>query len=227
MVALQGLLGQRSPFPWAFATPAAPALKGRREAALASVAGLLLAPPVASAEELEPLPPPTQKDVAQSATKIQKGVDWLYFEIKPALVEKSFSRAKSAVGSAGEGAFVSPLQTQLMFPLSQILSSNLDAEEDGWNTAFKDINTAIEDMKEKISASEFEDALVAWDRARASTNKILTNINERFDGKPPFRLLDDTYDAPERAALYTKAKKDSIKDRNAAGAGGAMLSLLR
>jgi len=183
--------------------------------------------PAVSSAELEPLPPPVVKDVQLSATKIQRGCDWFYFELKPALTAKSLPLARAAIGSASMGSFVSPLQKELMFPLQQIVSANLDSDDDGWTDAFRSTNTAIEDMKEHIGTSDFEQALAAFERARKNVNLILTNIDDRWEDKvKPFRVLDDSYES-DRASVYLREKKDMLNQRNAAGGAGAALSILR
>jgi hypothetical protein len=165
-----------------------------------------------------------------SAPKIQKGIDWLYFELKPALKAKSLSGCRSALGSASMGVFVSPLQTDLMFPIQQMVSTNLDAEEEGWGDAYRNTNKAIEEMKELVGASEFDEALTSFEKVRKNINFIVSDVNDRWEEKnKPFRLLDDGYDEgpTSREALYQKAKKDKMNERNAAGGAGAALSILR
>merc|ERR1719343_2006725 len=106
--------------------------------------------PAGALADSEPLPKPILKDVQRAAAKIQNGVDWLYFEVKPALKAQNLMQARSALGSAMQGSFVSPLETDLMFPLQQITSANLDSEEDGWLGAFRQVRAGIDDMKEHV-----------------------------------------------------------------------------
>mmetsp|Transcript_74698 Transcript_74698/g.147987 ORF Transcript_74698/g.147987 Transcript_74698/m.147987 type:complete len:252 (-) Transcript_74698:286-1041(-) len=204
-----------------FTTPTAPS---RREFIRVG----LLAPAVAApllgeagqpawAVEIEPLPPPVVKDVVKAAPKVQDGADWLFFEVKPALLEQNLEKARTGLGSPMMGSYVSPLETDLMIPLEQLISANVMAEEEGWIDAIREVRVAIDTMKEEIGAPEeggWAKAVTAWDKARAGANKIMTNINERSE-KPPFILLDAQYE--KRAQLWLKKKKDKIAFTNQMG----------
>jgi hypothetical protein len=206
-----------------FTTPAAPS---RREfMRLGLLAPVVIAPllgepgqPAWAAEkkvELEELPPPVLKDVVRAAPKVQDGADWLYFEVKPALVDQKLENARTALGSPMMGSYVSPLETDLMIPLEQMCSANVMAEEDGWLDAIRDMRIGIDTMKDNIGDDDgWPKALVAWDKARAAANKIMKNINDR-SGKEFFVLLDKDY--PQRAQRWLKKKKDKIAFTNAMG----------
>mmetsp|Transcript_23256 Transcript_23256/g.47101 ORF Transcript_23256/g.47101 Transcript_23256/m.47101 type:complete len:190 (+) Transcript_23256:233-802(+) len=176
--------------------------------------GSLLAPGSALAEE-DPLPPPVVKDVAKTAAKIQGGCDWMYFELKSALKDNDQARARKSVGSAMEGAYVSPVETELMIPLEQLLSANVNSEEDGWIGYLREARAGLDAMKESVSAGDYTAALESWDKARGGVNKMLVNINKRGE-QAYFVELDDQYEA-KRGRLYLKKKKDSINSRNQAG----------
>jgi len=200
----------------------APAPLGRRRAlqgaTLAPLVGLLM-PGRALAEE-EPLPPPVEKDVAKTAAKIQGGCDWLYFELKTALKENDADRARSSLGSALQGAYVSPLETDLLIPIEQLLSANLNSEEDGWISAVLEARAGIDEMKEGVGGGEFDTALKAWDKARAGVNRILVDINKRGQ-KAYFVELDADYDQ-KRARQYLKKKKEKLAFRNAVGSAALL-----
>jgi len=202
-----------------FTNPAAPS---RREFMRLG----LLAPAVATlflgqhgqpawAQELDPLPPPVLKDVVKAAPKVQYGADWLYFEVKPALLEQNLEKARTGLGSPMMGSYVSPLETELMIPLEQLISANIMAEEEGWLDAIREIRVGIDTMKEQIGDDDgWPKALKAWDKARAGANKIMKNINDRSE-KKFFVELDDKYE--KRAQMYLQMKKDKIAFTNAMG----------
>jgi len=209
----------------AFTTPAAPS---RRELIrLGLLAPAVVAPILGKAssaegkapvvEELEPLPPPVVKDVVKAAPKVQDGADWLYFDVKPALVDQNLEKARTALGSPMMGSYVSPLETDLMIPLEQLISANVMAEEEGWVKAIQEVRIGIDTMKEQIGAPDedgWPKALIAWEQARAGANKIMKNINDRSE-KKPFVLMDDQY--PNRAKSWLQKKKDKVAFTNAMG----------
>jgi len=175
----------------------------------------LLAPGAARADEPEPLPPPVAKDVVRAAPKIQDGADFLYFELKPALEAKDLLRARQTLGSALQGSHVSPIETDLMIPLEQLISANVEAEEDGWVSAIRQVRVAVDTMKDQVGSSNWKEALTAWDQARAGANIIMSNINARSE-KAYFVELDSSY--PEkRAQIHLQKTKDMLAFRNAAG----------
>mmetsp|Transcript_12547 Transcript_12547/g.29463 ORF Transcript_12547/g.29463 Transcript_12547/m.29463 type:complete len:223 (-) Transcript_12547:65-733(-) len=174
-----------------------------------------LAPMAARADSQEPLPPPVLKDVSRSAAKVQDGADWLYFNVKPALDREDLSACRESLGGSLVGAHVSPLETDLMMPLEQLISANVEAEEDGWVNALREVRVAIDQMKDLVGGNEWAQAKVSWDRARAGANKILSDINARGE-KQYFVELDDDYEA-KRYELYLRKKKDTITFRNQVG----------
>lgn len=189
----------------------------RRSAAAGAL--LLFAPAAAHADPNEELPPPVLKDVGKAAPKIQDGVDWLYFELKPALQAKNGEMARKAIGSPAEGAFVSPLESNLMLPLEQLISANVEAEEDGWIAAVRGMREGIDACQEKIGDSNFAAANDEWEKIRANCMTVLAQINTRGElsgaSKPYFVLPDANYE--DRAGEYLKKKKDMMFTRNAAG----------
>jgi hypothetical protein len=204
-----------------FLAPAPSAGPSRRSAAAGAL--LLFAPAVAHADPNEAalqteLPPPVLKDVIRAAPKIQDGVDWLYFELKPALDAKNAEYARKAIGSPAEGAFVSPLESNLMLPLEQLISANVEAEEDGWIAAVRGMREGIDNCQEKIGDGNFKDAAIEWEKIRSNCDIILTQMNKRGElsgMKPWFVQLDASYE--DRAGAYLQKKRDMMFTRNAAG----------
>mmetsp|Transcript_17432 Transcript_17432/g.31428 ORF Transcript_17432/g.31428 Transcript_17432/m.31428 type:complete len:236 (+) Transcript_17432:66-773(+) len=177
--------------------------------ALLSVAGL--APQSAVAKE--PLPPPVEKNVAMSAAKLLKGVDELYFDIRPAIKAKRFEDAQQFLGQ-GSGAYIAPIDNDLFFPLQQILDDNLDAEEDGWTDAMQKARAAFDQMKNQVNREEWKGALASWDVVRDNVGVLFADINARTS-KPYLEVPDDAYF--NREAAYRQAKRDAINYRNAVG----------
>lgn len=197
-----------------------PALLKRRDALKAPVVMLapladLLGAHRVLADAGDPLPPPVLKDVVRAAPKVQDGGDWLFFEVKPALEAKDIARARQSLGSVMQGSYVSPLETDLMIPLEQLISANVDAEEDGWTAAIRQVRVAIDSMKDHVGGSEWNEALENWEQARAAANKIVADINQRGE-KVYFVELDGSY-PQKRYDAYLQKKKDALAFRNAAG----------
>ncbi|CAE8664498.1 unnamed protein product, partial [Polarella glacialis] len=192
--------------------------RGRRAALLSSgaaVASLLQMPLRAYA--FEPLPPPVLQDIVRAAPKIQLGIDWFYFELGDALKNKDLEGTRKATGSAGMGAYVSPVTSEIVLPVNQICSSNLDAEEDGWNDNIRNFQFAIDAIKTEVYDQEWDKALANWKKAAGNVNFIMQNINDRAEdpSKPYFVLIDDAYDSRRKA--YRQAIVDKLNYRNAVG----------
>lgn len=193
---------------------------GRRAAA---VKALLLTPVLTCAtgggsvraDVGDPLPPPLLKDLQRAAPKIQQGADWMFFELKPALDREDLERARECLGSALRGAHVSPLETDMLLPMDQLLSANIDADEDGWTTAVRKIASSIEDIKNEVGSGEWQAARASWEDARANANKVMVDINSRAD-KEYFVALDKNYEE-NRYKIYLQKKKDDISERNNKG----------
>jgi len=197
-------------------------LPGSTPSREASRRSLLLTVPVGAAisgpnivlADDNPLPPPSEKAIAKDAAKIQESADFLFFEVKGALKSENKELIQRALGNAGQGAFISPLETGLMLPLEQIISTNVDAQEEGWVTQDRKFRDSFETMKQEADNDEWKKALKAWEGCRASLNVIFSDINARGE-KPYFVLLDEAYE--KRAGAYLQAKKDKLAVRNAVG----------
>mmetsp|Transcript_31329 Transcript_31329/g.73049 ORF Transcript_31329/g.73049 Transcript_31329/m.73049 type:complete len:249 (-) Transcript_31329:57-803(-) len=205
--------------PMAFSLPTtgatAGAKPGRRSVlqnfGIAAVQAAWLTPNPAGAGE--PLPPPVEKNVAMTAAKLAKGVDELYFDIRPAIKAKRFEDAQQFLGQSA-GAYIPPIDNDLFFPLQQILDDNLDAEEDGWTAAYQGARKAFDNMKTQVNKEEWKGALKSWDDIRSNVNTIFVDINDRCS-KPYLPVLDDAYF--DREDAYRQAKRDAINYRNAVG----------
>merc|ERR1712039_395966 len=147
--------------------------------------------------------------------KIQEGIDSLYFELKPALVKEDLPTARQYLGSAMMGSHVSPLQTNMLIPMENLLSSNLDAEEDGWTKAVRKISTDVDDMKDYVSTTDWKGARASWESARANALKVLTDMNKRAD-KAYFIAPDADYET-KRYDVWLQRRKDELAERNQKG----------
>ncbi|CAE8684632.1 unnamed protein product, partial [Polarella glacialis] len=98
-----------------------------------------------------------------------------------------------------------------------ICSSNLDAEEDGWNDNIRNFQFAIDAIKTEVYDQEWDKALANWKKAAGNVNFIMQNINDRAEdpSKPYFVLIDDAYDSRRKA--YRQAIVDKLNYRNAVG----------
>jgi len=198
----------------AFLPAPAPGVSRRTFAAEAAL--LLAAGPVAGARaDQEPFPAFFLKDLDKSSDKIEYGTDWLYFELKPALMKEDQFRCREVLGGAISGSHISPITQNLLLPMEQLISGNIDAQEDGWVDAMKQLRDNMEIMSENVGIQDWKAAKANWEEARAGANKILTNINNRAP-EPVFTLLDGEYDK-KRAKLYLKGKKDMLSFRNQRG----------
>lgn len=185
---------------------------GRRAAAEVFSAAILFS--ASAARAAEPLSEYLEKEVAMSAQNIQDGMDWLYFEIKPALDTNDVPKCKKSLGSGLYGAHISPIENLLVGPLEGLLGVNLDSDEDGWLAAVKQIRAGIDEMKEMVSSDNFPGAIEAWKSTRDGANAVLKNINER-SSKPYFTIMDENYDS--RIVAYNQAKTDMMFERNLKG----------
>lgn len=201
----------------------APAVEGSGRRALIlqpaaawAAAGLLaLAPEARAAAEKEPLPPPVVKDIKSYADKIQEGMDSLYFELKPALVKEDLFIARQYLGSAMTGSHISPLQTNMLIPMENLLSSNLDSEEDGWTKAVRKMSASVDDIKEYVGSADWKQARASWEDARANAFTVIVDMNERAD-KAYFTPPDADYEA-KRFNIWLQKRKDDIRERNNKG----------
>eukprot|EP00933_Yihiella_yeosuensis_P024074 TRINITY_DN18669_c5_g1_i1.p1 TRINITY_DN18669_c5_g1~~TRINITY_DN18669_c5_g1_i1.p1 ORF type:complete len:249 (-),score=66.71 TRINITY_DN18669_c5_g1_i1:176-922(-) len=185
---------------------------GRREQLSAVAASAALLFQKSASAELNPL---LEKDLKRDAPTIQAGLDWLNFELGDAIKNKNLPAARKTLGDAQQGAYVSPLETRIIIPITQLCSANLDAEEDGWYPAVKKMQEAIEDMRDQVGMSEWPQAQAAYDKLISLANFIMGDINKRGEAGPYFVLVDDNYG--ERRKAYLQQKKDDIAYRNMAG----------
>merc|ERR1712107_155895 len=146
---------------------------------------------------------------------IQEGIDSLYFELKPALVKEDIANARQYLGSAMMGSHVSPLQTKMLIPMENLLSSNLDAEEDGWTKAVRKISTDVDDVKEYISTTDWKGARASWESARVNTLKVIADMNARAD-QAYFVAPDESYE-DKRYSVWLQRRKDELAERNQKG----------
>lgn len=175
----------------------------------------LVVPGLAHAEVDNPLPPPVVKDLERAAPKIQGGIDWFYFELLPAIKKEDPSLCRKALGSGAEGAYVSPLDSEITFPMNQLASANVEADEDGWTNDIRDFQKACIDMSDAVGGNKWPEAMSGFKKAKEALNGIMGKINVRAEGPAPFVLIDDAYE--DRASAYLQKKKDMMAFRNQAG----------
>ncbi|CAE7545177.1 APC8 [Symbiodinium natans] len=72
--------------------------------------------------------------------------------------------SEKALGSGAEGAYVpgalfqSPLDSEITFPMNQLASANVEADEDGWTTDIRDFQKACIDMSDAVGANDWPQA---------------------------------------------------------------------
>lgn len=184
--------------------------KGRR-GILGAIAGAVLAPRWAWAEE-NPLPPPVVKDLERAAPKIQAGVDWFYFELLPGIEKEDLGQCRKALGSSAEGSYVSPLDSEITFPFNQLASANIEADEDGWTEDIRNFQKAVTAMSDSVGSNDWKTVKAEFKKGKDALNHIMSNINQRAEGAAPFQLMDDDY--PARQGAYVQGKKDMMRSRN-------------
>lgn len=158
--------------------------------------------------------PPLAKATKVYQKKLQDGVDWFYFELKPALVKQNGNDIRSCLGSSSSGAHISPFETEVQFPLDQIVSANPEADEDGWTGGLAQVNTAYTKLQSRVSDDDFKGALLAWNDIRDGIKVIFKGVNAVSEATvfvPP----GDEYE--ERFEIFLGAKKDKMNTRNALG----------
>eukprot|EP00448_Togula_jolla_P003128 CAMPEP_0170597806 /NCGR_PEP_ID=MMETSP0224-20130122/15901_1 /TAXON_ID=285029 /ORGANISM="Togula jolla, Strain CCCM 725" /LENGTH=244 /DNA_ID=CAMNT_0010922297 /DNA_START=24 /DNA_END=758 /DNA_ORIENTATION=+ len=166
-------------------------------------------PETSRAEELVP---PLEKAIDRFANKIQLGMDWLYFELKPALVGKNMEGTKKCLGSAALGAYISPFESEIQFPVSQLVEENPDSDEQGWVVADKQMTTAFANIKERVDSEDWPGALEEWKATTASLGKIMKGVNDLKE-KEVFTLPIEGYE--RRQELFVQARREKLADRNA------------
>lgn len=188
----------------------------RREAAHAVL--LLLAPGSAallgSESAHSEMVPPLERAVQQYKNQILEGVDFLFFEVKSMVEKKDTPNLRYALASAATGASTSPLERDLSYPLSVLISENDDAEEMGWKAASIKIDKQIALLKTNVGDTEWKLAIKNLEKIRYNTEIILKGVNELAE-KEIFPPLDESY--MKREFAFKQAKRDKVSTRNALG----------
>ncbi|CAE7193896.1 APC8 [Symbiodinium sp. CCMP2592] len=68
------------------------------------------------------------------------------------------SLCRKALGSGAEGAYVSPLDSEITFPMNQLASANVEADEDGWTNDIRDFQKACIDMSDAVGGNKWPEA---------------------------------------------------------------------
>lgn len=185
-----------------------------RRAAVASFLPICAAP-LASAPSAEAeMVPPLEKATKLYQKKLQDGVDWFYFALKPALEKQSGVEVRNCLGSSSSGAHISPFETEVQFPLDQLVSANPEADEDGWTKGMTKVNTAYAKMQSAASLEDFKGALSAWGDIRDGIDVIFRGVNAQSEAAV-FTPPGPEYET--RWSIYLGAQKQKLATRNALG----------
>eukprot|EP00929_Paragymnodinium_shiwhaense_P124209 TRINITY_DN9928_c0_g1_i1.p1 TRINITY_DN9928_c0_g1~~TRINITY_DN9928_c0_g1_i1.p1 ORF type:complete len:243 (+),score=64.70 TRINITY_DN9928_c0_g1_i1:87-815(+) len=188
----------------------------RREALLAAsmatVSSAAVLPEVAHAD----VPPPLLKALERTRERIQDGIDWFFFELRPALDDRNWDETKKCLGAASVGAYISPFDQLVSYQVSDLVENNLDSEDLGWDKMERRIQTNLQALRDDASAQKGDMVIEDWDQIRLALVDLTKGVNE-VTGKKTFIVPTPEY------ALRRQGYIQKLKDQAKARADSALL----